>query len=89
MKICKVCNENLVEDEYHLFLASLVYKVTREKYADLIDGHDNLLVKHESTPRKVSTCAFIIFIYRVFTTELYPSLLRKETYSRQSVYLVP
>ena len=42
IKICKVCNENLVVDEYHLLIARSMYKVICEKYDDLLDGHDNV-----------------------------------------------
>ena len=38
MKICKVCIEILVEDEYHLLIASSADKVICEKYGDLLSG---------------------------------------------------
>ena len=67
MKIYKVWNENLVEDEYHLLLASSKYKVIHEKYGDVPDGHDKLSFK--SPQSRVSTCVWIIFTYGVFTTK--------------------
>ena len=57
MQICKVCNENLVEDEYHLLLACSACKVIPEKYDDLLDGHDNLVFILKCPPRRVSTDA--------------------------------
>ena len=41
MNICKVCNETLVEDEYHLLLACSAYIVICWKYDDILDRHDN------------------------------------------------
>ena len=35
MKICKVCNENLVEDEYHLLLTCSTFKVIHKRCDDL------------------------------------------------------
>ena len=56
MKICKVCNENLVEDEYHLLLAC---SAIREKYDDLFDGHDNLSVMSRRMSTYVQDDVFI------------------------------
>ena len=50
MKISKVCNENLVEDEYHLLITCLAYKIIRKKYEDLLDGHDNMSVMLKFPP---------------------------------------
>ena len=38
----KICNENLVEDEYYLILACSTYKAICENNDDLLNGHDNL-----------------------------------------------
>ena len=51
MKICKVSNENLVEDEYRLLVALSAHKVIREKYDDLLDEHDNASVILKYPPR--------------------------------------
>ena len=42
--IMKICNENLVEEEYRLLLACSEYKIICKKHDDLLDGHDNLSV---------------------------------------------
>ena len=42
MQICKVCNENLVEDEYHSLIACSTYIVSNDKYDHFLDGHDNV-----------------------------------------------
>ena len=56
MKICKVCNEKLMEDDYHLLLVAYrTYKFICEKYDDLLDGHDNSYEIPKSPPRRVST----------------------------------
>ena len=55
MKICKVCNENLMEDGYHLLIACSSCKVIREKYDDLLYGHDNVNVIFKCLLRRVST----------------------------------
>ena len=76
MKICKTCNENLVEDEYHLLTAFSMYTVIREKYEDLVDGDDNVSLILKMSTRKgehMCVCYFQIgFLHRVVT-----SLLRK------------
>ena len=41
MKICKACNENLVEDEYHLLLTYSTYKVIHKKYDNFLNGYYN------------------------------------------------
>ena len=42
MKMCEVCNENLVEDEYHSLIACSTYIVSNDKYDHFLDGHDNV-----------------------------------------------
>ena len=66
MKIEKVSNENLVEDEYRLLVALSAHKVIREKYDDLLDEHDNVSVTLKCPPWKVSTYVCILFTYIVF-----------------------
>ena len=44
MKICKLGNENLMEDEYPLLLTCSPYKVIHEKYDYLLEGHDNIRI---------------------------------------------
>ena len=41
MMICKVYNENLMDDEYHLLFACSAYKAIHEDYDELIHMHDN------------------------------------------------
>ena len=65
MQICKVCNENLVEDEYHLLLECLIYKVICEKYDDLLVWHYNLCFTQISNKR-VSTCVCALLSHKVF-----------------------
>ena len=66
MKICHVCNENLVEDEYHLLITCSTYKVICEKY-DILNGHHTRI----STKKGERICVCIIFTlsfsYRVVT----------------------
>ena len=38
----KICNENLVGDEYYLLIPCSAYKVIHEKYDDLLNEHDNV-----------------------------------------------
>ena len=38
IKTCKVCNEGLVEDEYHLFFTCSTYNAIRESYDDILRG---------------------------------------------------
>ena len=40
----KVCNENEVQDEDHFLVVCLIAQVIREKYVDLLDGHDDVNV---------------------------------------------
>ena len=55
MKIWKVCNENLGENEYHLLVTCSTYKVIHEKYDDLLNRVDNVSVILKCPPRRVNT----------------------------------
>ena len=54
----KVCNENLVKDEYYLLIACSTYKVIHEKYDDLLDEHDNVVHTQMSSKKgnHISAC---------------------------------
>ena len=41
IKMCKVCKEGLVEDEYHLFFTWSVYIAISESYDDILRGGDD------------------------------------------------
>ena len=56
-----ICNENLVEDEYHLLITSSAYKVICEKFDDLLDGHDNMNAIFKCPPRSASTSVCTLF----------------------------
>ena len=58
IKIRKVCNENLVVDEYQSLIARQMYNVICERYNDLLDGHDN-----------VSTYVHVLFSHQKISTE--------------------
>ena len=87
MKVCKVCNENLVKDEYHTY-HMLMYKVIREKYGDLLDGHDNVSAILQCPPRRVSTYVHALFSHRDFYYKVVTPILRKETHTRRCVDLI-
>ena len=65
-----MCNENLVEDEHLLMLATSMYKVLCEKYNDFLHGHDNLR-NHTQIPtmKGEQKHACIISTLRVFNTD--------------------
>ena len=89
MKICKVCNENLVEDECHLILTCSEYKVTREKYDDLLGGHDNLNVILNSHQNWWAHLYMHYIYIESFYYILVTSLIRKESHTGWYVSLVP
>ena len=64
----KICNENLVGDEYYLLIPCSAYKVIHEKYDDLLDGHDNAIVLLKCLPRSVNTYVHVLFS-QVITAE--------------------
>ena len=61
MKIGKVRNENLVEDEYHLLIACSEYCVIREKNDDLLNRHDNVSGILKFPLRRVTTFVHTLF----------------------------
>ena len=42
IKACKVCEEGVVEDEYHMFFICLVHCVIHENYDAILRGGDDL-----------------------------------------------
>ena len=66
MKIWKVCNENLGENEYHLLVTCSTYKVIHEKYDDLLDGHDNVNFILRFSPIRLSTYVRALFHMEIF-----------------------
>ena len=62
IKICKVCNGNLVKDEYHALITFSSYKVICEKYDDLLDMHDNMSVILTFLPTRVSMCVLYFHV---------------------------
>ena len=61
--------EKLVEDEYHLLIASSKHKVIQEKYDDLLDMHDHVSVILKFPPKKgEDLCVCISFTIESFAT---------------------
>ena len=70
MKICKVCNESLMEYEYCLLITCSPSNVNCKKYDVLLSKHDHLSIVLNFPPRRVSTyvCTLLSHL-RVFTME--------------------
>ena len=65
IKVCKVCDEGLVENEYHLLFTCSTYNVIRESYDDILRGGDDLSVTLKRTPRRLgSICVYLIHTLR-------------------------
>ena len=65
MTICKVYNENLVEDEYHLLIITpSTYKVIREKYDHFFNEYDNVsFILQISIQKDEHTCVWELFLH--------------------------
>ena len=55
MKIFKVCNQGLVEDEYHVFFTWLPYSKISDSFDDILQGSNKLYAILETPPRRLST----------------------------------
>ena len=87
--LCKACNENLVEDKYHLLLTCSFNKVNWEKCDDcLLHGHEKLNLILKSPQRGRSTCVQYLHI-EVFYNRVLKSPCRGRSQIQDDMFICP
>ena len=69
VKACKVCEQGLVKDEYHLLFTCSTYNfisVICKNYDDILRGDDDMSVILKRTPRRLSLYAYALFTHQNF-----------------------
>ena len=69
LKTCKLCNQGMVEDEYHFLFTCSTYSAIRSRYADILRGNDNLSAILKTPSRRLSSYVYALFTYRDFVLQ--------------------
>ena len=62
-KVCKVCEEGLVEVEYHFPFICSVYSVIIESFDDILRGSDESSVILKRTPKRLSSYMYALLTH--------------------------
>ena len=64
IKACTVCEDGLVEDEYHLLFTCFACSTIRDNCDDILRKGDDLRVTLKRTPRRFSSYVYPLFTHQ-------------------------